>query len=282
MKKKTSTIILIIVFLAGLGLMLYPTVSNLVNKAHQSVAINSYQKQVAKMSQEEFHNILASARAYNKTITSNEFPRNSDDLEGNAEYLASIDPSGNGMIGYLKIDSINLRMPIYHTTKESILQIGAGHIPTTSLPVGGESTHAVITGHRGLPRAKLFTDLDKVKIGDVFYIYVLDDILAYKVDSIKTVLPENTEDLQIVQGKDYVSLVTCTPYGINTHRLIIRGERIPYDASAAQEYENTQRTENTISPAQIALIAATAAVIIAFIILLIIIIKKKKRKEEEE
>lgn len=231
MKKKLPTIILICVFFIGLGLMLYPVVSNLVNRAHQTYAIDSYNRQIAKMSKKDFQSILKDARSYNLTITANEFPRNQSDLDGNNDYQAAINPSGNGMIGYLKIDSIKLRMPIYHTTKESVLQVGVGHIPTTSLPVGGKSTHAVLTGHRGLPSAKLFTDLDKVKIGDVFYIYVLNDILAYKVDQIKTVLPENTSDLEIVQGKDYVSLVTCTPYGINTHRLVVRGERVPYEST---------------------------------------------------
>ena len=175
MKKHLSTIILVLVFLAGLGMVLYPTVSDLVNKAHQSVAIDSYEQKISEMTKEDFHRILEDARKYNHTITTNEFPRNQSDLDGNDDYQAAVNPSGNGMIGYLKIDVINLRIPIYHTTKESILQKAVGHIPTTSLPVGGKGTHAVLTGHRGLPSARLFTDLDKVKVGDVFYIYVLDD-----------------------------------------------------------------------------------------------------------
>lgn len=277
MKKRLSTIILIVVFVAGLGLMLYPTLSDLINKAHQSVAINSYDKQVAKLSKDDFRQILSDARNYNKTVTSNEFPRDERDLEGNDEYRAAVNPSGNGMIGYLKIDSIDVRMAIYHTTKEAILQSGVGHVPTTSLPVGGLSTHAVLTGHRGLPSARLFTDLDKVKIGDRFYIYVLDDILAYEVDQIKTVLPTDTRDLQIVPGKDYVTLVTCTPYGINTHRLLVRGFRVPYDETVRETQSETV-VKQKIPTDQLAVMIAAPCFVIFLIIILII--KKKRRRED--
>lgn len=277
MKKRLSTIIIIVVFLVGLGLMLYPTVSDLVNRAHQSYAISSYEAQVAKMSKDDFRKILTDARTYNTTVTSNEFPRDDRDMIGNDDYLSAINPSGNGMIGYLKIDSIGLRMPIYHTTKESVLQAGVGHIPTTSLPVGGINTHAVLTGHRGLPTAKLFTDLDKVKTGDVFYIYVLDDILAYKVDQIKTVAPTDTNDLQIVPGKDYVTLVTCTPYGINTHRLIVRGERVPYEETVGEQAANVTRTVSGPPDQLVAFVIALAVTLAALIAL--IILKSKKRRD---
>ncbi len=275
MKKRISTILLIVVFVAGLGLMLYPTLSDLVNKAHQSVAINSYDKQVAKLSKEDYRKILNDARQYNKTVTSNEFPRDERDLEGNDEYRAAVNPSGNGMIGYLKIDSIDVRLAIYHTTKESLLQTGVGHVPTTSLPVGGKNTHAVLTGHRGLPSARLFTDLDKVKTGDRFYIYVLDDILAYEVDQIKTVVPTDTRDLQIVQGKDYVTLVTCTPYGINSHRLLVRGHRVTYDEKMREELAETVEVSK-LSAEQLAIFVAGLSVALLIIVILII----KKRREE--
>ncbi len=277
MKKRLPTIILIIVFITGLGLMLYPTVSNLVNKAHQSIAINSYDKQIKKLSKEEFRKMLSDAREYNHTITTNEFPRDERDLKGNQEYHNSINPSGNGMIGYLRIDAISLRMPIYHTTDEKVLQIGVGHVPTTSLPVGGEGTHAVLTGHRGLPSARLFTDLDKLKTGDRFLIYVLDDILAYEIDQIKTVTPTDTRDLQIVPGRDYVTLVTCTPYGINTHRLIVRGKRIPYE-KASFESENTERRVSFLSEELIIILAVSAWLTLFYIIRLLI--KKKRRRED--
>lgn len=278
MKKHLSTVILVLVFLAGLGLVMYPTVSDLVNKAHQSVAIDDYEKKISNMTKDDFHKILEDARLYNHTITTNEFPRNESDLEGNDEYKAAVNPSGNGMIGYLKIDSIKLRIPIYHTTKESVLQKAVGHIPTTSLPVGGKGTHAVLTGHRGLPSARLFTDLDKVRTGDIFYIYVLDDILAYKVDLIKTVLPAQVNDLQIVPGKDYVTLVTCTPYGINTHRLIVRGERVPYE-EAVEQQKTVEPVVGKLPQEQIAVLAVAPVLILLLIIILIL--KKKKRRNAQ-
>ncbi|MBR6939791.1 MAG: class C sortase [Clostridia bacterium] len=277
MKKHLSTIIVIVVFVIGLGLMLYPVVSDLLNKAHQSYAISSYDKQVAKMSKEDFHRILTDARSYNKTVTQNEFPRDDRDVKGNDEYLKAINPSGNGMIGYLKIETINVKMPIYHTTKESVLQIGVGHIPTTSLPVGGLNTHAVLTGHRGLPSAKLFTDLDKVKLGDRFQIIVLDDTLNYEVVQIKTVLPTDTADLQIVPGKDYVTLVTCTPYGINTHRLLVRGERVETIEESAEVTSEAVRIDPlTVAP------VVLAPVLLAWIILMLTRpVKKKKTKDNK-
>ncbi|MBR0122045.1 MAG: class C sortase [Clostridia bacterium] len=278
MKKHLSTVILVLVFLAGLGLVMYPTVSDLVNKAHQSVAIDDYEKKISNMTKDDFHKILEDARLYNHTITTNEFPRNESDLEGNDEYKAAVNPSGNGMIGYLKIDSIKLRIPIYHTTKESVLQKAVGHIPTTSLPVGGKGTHAVLTGHRGLPSARLFTDLDKVRTGDIFYIYVLDDILAYKVDLIKTVLPAQVNDLQIVPGKDYVTLVTCTPYGINTHRLIVRGERVPYE-EAVEQQKTVEPVVGKLPQEQIAVLAV--APVLVLLLIIILILKKKKRRNAQ-
>ncbi len=277
MKKRLSTIILIAVFLVGLGLMMYPTVSNIINNAHQTVAIDTYDKQIASMSKDDFHNILEDARLYNRTITTNEFPRDERDLEGNAEYHNAMNPSDNGMMGYLKIDAIKLKMPIYHTTKESVLQKGVGHMPTTSLPVGGINTHAVLTGHRGLPSAKLFTDLDKLVVGDVFYIYVLDDILAYKIDQIKTVVPTDTRDLQIIKGQDHVTLVTCTPYGINTHRLLVRGTRVPYD-STINVTRQTVQPVRLVSPTAMALIIAGGIMLLFFIILLLLKLKEKRRE----
>ena len=280
MKKHFSTLLLIIVFLAGLGLMMYPTVSDMVNKAHQTVAIDSYEEELSKLSNEDFSSILEEARKYNSALTTNEFPKNSEDLDGNEEYKKAMNPAGNGMMGYVKIDAINLKMPVYHTTKESVLQSGIGHIPTTSLPVGGESTHAVLTGHRGLSSARLFTDLDKIQLGDVFFIYVLDDILAYQVDQIKTVLPEQTQDLQIIEGEDHVTLVTCTPYGVNTHRLLIRGTRIPYSAELEKTVEEQSETRSGLTMEQLVLIIGAPLLTVLFIIVLISTKKPKKRRDD--
>ena len=280
MKKHFSTLLLIIVFLAGLGLMMYPTVSDMVNKAHQTVAIDSYEEELSKLSNEDFSSILEEARKYNSALTTNEFPKNSEDLDGNEEYKKAMNPAGNGMMGYVKIDAINLKMPVYHTTKESVLQSGIGHIPTTSLPVGGESTHAVLTGHRGLSSARLFTDLDKIQLGDVFFIYVLDDILAYQVDQIKTVLPEQTQDLQIIEGEDHVTLVTCTPYGVNTHRLLIRGTRISYSAELEKTVEEQSETRSGLTMEQLVLIIGAPLLTVLFIIVLISTKKPKKRRDD--
>ncbi|MBQ5995278.1 MAG: class C sortase [Clostridia bacterium] len=281
MKKHLTTVILIIVFVAGLGLMMYPTVSDLVNKAHQSAAIDSYEDKISQLSTEDYSSILDNARSYNSKLTTNEFPQNSEDLIGNEEYNAAVNPSGNGMMGYIKIDSIDLRMPIYHSTRESVLQSGIGHIPTTSLPVGGEGTHAVLTGHRGLPSAKLFTDLDKLKTGDIFYIYVLDDILAYQIDQIKTVLPVETQDLQIIEGEDHVTLVTCTPYGVNTHRLLIRGTRIPYSVAVEESSKAGTDTHKSISLELLVLIIGAPVLTALFIFVLIKTKNTKKRRDDD-
>lgn len=272
MKKHLTTILLILVFLSGLGLLMYPTISDFINKAHQSAAIDTYEQQISSLSKEDYSEMLGAARAYNQRITTNEFPSNDIDLAGNTEYMKALNPNGNGMMGYIKIDKIDVRIPIYHTSTNPILQIGIGHMPMTSLPVGGTSTHSVLLGHRGLPSSKLFSDLDQMKIDDVFYIYVLDEILAYKVDQIKIVEPTDTSDLQIVKGQDYVTLVTCTPYGINSHRLLVRGVRIPYESTIADKY-NVSSEAHIVDPEQAAAFLG-APILIA--LLVIILIKRKK------
>lgn len=280
MKKHFSTVILIIVFVIGLGLLMYPTLSDLVNRAHQSVAVDTYEEEVSKLSDKDYSEILNIARDYNGALRANEFPKNVEDLEGNEEYKKALNPAGNGMMGYIKIDAINVNLPIYHTTKETVLQSGIGHIPTTSLPVGGKGTHAVLTGHRGLPSSKLFTDLDKLTEGDIFYIYVLDDILAYKIDRIKTVLPTQTQDLQIIKGEDHVTLVTCTPYGVNTHRLLIRGTRIPYEEAVKESANKKNDGRNKLSTEQIMLYIGAPLLTVLFIVVLISTRKNKKRRDD--
>lgn len=272
MKKHITTILLIVVFLAGLGLLMYPTISDFINKAHQSAAIDSYEQQIANLSKKDYSEMLGAARAYNQRITTNEFPANDSDLAGNADYMNALNPGGNGIMGYIKIDKIDVRIPIYHTSTNPVLQIGIGHMPMTSLPVGGTSTHSVLLGHRGLPSSKLFSDLDKMQIDDVFYIYVLDEVLAYKVDQIKTVEPTDTSDLQIVKGQDYVTLVTCTPYGINSHRLLVRGVRILYESTIADKY-NVSSEAHVVDPEQA---AAFLGAPILITLLIIILVKRKK------
>lgn len=231
-KGSLSTVILIVVFLIGLSLLLYPTVSDYWNKFHQSQAIAEYVEAVADMDDDTYDQMLADAHAYNDSLTrrSNSYIL-SDEHEKRYDELLNV--SGLGIMGYIEIPEINCSLPIYHGTDAAVLQIAIGHIEWSSLPVGGASTHCVLSGHRGLPSAKLFTDLDKLEIGDTFMLRVLDEVLTYEVDQILIVEPEDTSALLIEPGMDYCTLVTCTPYGVNTHRLLVRGHRVANGANAS-------------------------------------------------
>lgn len=209
--------------------MLYPAVSNLVNEKHQSSVIAGYKQEADAIGAEQRAAELRKAQQYNAELLSMLSVMETDEIEHSEEYLNRLNLSGSGVMGSIDIDKINVHLPIYHGTSDSVLQVGAGHLAVTSLPVGGGGTHAIISAHTGLPSAKLFTDLDELKTGDMFKINVLDEILVYKVDQIKVVEPYDTADMRIFEGKDYVTLLTCTPYGINTHRLLVRGVRIPYE-----------------------------------------------------
>ena len=225
MKKHLSTIVFIFVLMAGLSLLLYPTVSDFWNSLHQSRAIAGYDEAVASLDQESYEEYWNQAVAYNERLwhKSSRYYLTDEEQE---EYRSMLNISGNGIMGYIQIPSINVSLPIYHGTDESILQVAVGHIEASSLPVGGESTHCVMSGHRGLPSARLFTDLDQLVEGDIFMLQVLNETLTYQVDQIRIVLPEEIEELDMIRGKDYCTLVTCTPYGINTHRMLVRGIRI--------------------------------------------------------
>lgn len=225
MKKKWSAIFLSLLFFAGLAILLYPSVSNWLNSKEQSETIDKYLEAVAQITEEDYNIIWTEAQDYNRSLY-NQVNRYHLTEEEYAVYMSLLNISGNGVMGYLEIPQINLRVPIYHGTEESVLQVAAGHIAGSSLPVGGESTHCVLSGHRGLPSAKLFTDLDQLQKGDTFMLKVLNKTLVYEVDQILVVEPENISAMEIVEGKDYCTLMTCTPYGINTHRLLIRGHRI--------------------------------------------------------
>ena len=225
MRKHLSTIVLVILLLIGLSLLLYPTVSDYWNSFHQTRAIATYAENVAALDNASYDAIWDAARQYNRNLCSrsNSFLLSE---EQKAEYESLLDISGQGVMGYIEIPEIDVSLPIYHGTEDPVLQVAVGHLEWTSLPVGGESTHCVLSGHRGLPSAKLFTDLDKLREGDTFLLRVLDEILTYEVDQILIVEPQDTAALEIAEGEDYCTLVTCTPYGINTHRLLVRGHRI--------------------------------------------------------
>lgn len=232
MKRIIGNILPIAVILIGLGFLLYPSVSNFLVELNGSRAVASYDEAVADMDEQRYEELMSQALAYNERLAAS--ASGIDLLEAEAgsgltsEYEQLLDVTGTGMMGYITIPKIGITMPIYHGVSEPVLQVGAGHLPDTSLPVGGASSHCVLSGHRGLPSAKLFTDLDQLAEGDIFYLKVLDQVLAYKVYAIETVLPTETSSLAIQQGRDLVTLVTCTPYGVNSHRLLIHAERTDY------------------------------------------------------
>ena len=274
---KISTIILILVFLVGLSLLLYPTVSNYWNALHQSQAIVEYSQEVEKMDQELYEKLWSEAIQYNKTLTNhpNRFEMTEEEKQ---EYDKLLNVSGNGIMGYIEIPAIDCFLPIYHGTNEAVLQTSIGHLEGSSLPIGGAGTHCVVSGHRGLPSARLFTDLDKLKEGDRFVLKVLDRTLTYEVDQILTVDPYDLEALAIDPQQDYCTLVTCTPYGINTHRLLVRGRRVE-DIAQTQETQAVREKE-PVKPAVLISLAAGLAVIIWIIVLLVKARRKNRRNIE--
>lgn len=224
-KSRIYSLILAGMLIAGAALLLYPSMSDYWNRLHASKAISHYSQNVAEMDEAEYQMLLQEAQAFNILLAERKNPYTiSDNLMEVYKNLLNLDDSG--LIGYIEIPAINCRAAIYRTAEERVLQKGIGHLPWTSFPVGGESTHTVLSGHRGLPSAKLFSNLDKVEKGDYFYIHVLDEVLQYQIDQILVVEPKETEALLVIPEKDYCTLVTCTPYGINTHRMLVRGERV--------------------------------------------------------
>ena len=220
------TIILVSVMLAGIGLLAYPSLADYWNSFHQSRAVMSYAEHVSDMNAEEYNRLLSEAQAYNERFVENGLNWHLTEEE-KAEYESVLDVDGSGVMGYIRIPKIDVMLPVYHGTEERILQTSIGHLEGSSLPVGGEGTHCLLSGHRGLPSARLFTDLDQLREGDTFTITVLNDTLTYEVDHIWIVEPEDLSHLTIEAGNDLCTLITCTPYGINTHRLLVRGHRIP-------------------------------------------------------
>ncbi len=272
MKKGSfSTILLILILLAGLSLLLYPTVSDYWNSFHQSKAIASYAEQVAGLDNDIYEQLWADARDYNAAL-----PQKTDRYtmtdEDRAEYESLLNVSGNGIIGYIEIPAIGCSLPIYHGTDESVLQIAVGHIEGTSLPTGGSGTHSVLSGHRGLPSAKLFTDLDKLNTGDDFILRVLDETLTYEVDQILIVLPHEMDALEIAPVMDYCTLVTCTPYGINSHRMLVRGHRI----ENAEEARTVRVTADATQIEPLIVVPVMAAPIL-LLLLIVLLIPKKHR-----
>lgn len=269
MKKRISTIALIVVFLAGLSLLLYPSVSNWWNQYHSSHAIADYTEKLQQLDSDECARLLRAASAYNDALRKKLTPALTD--EERADYEALLNVTGDGIMGHVEIPSIGVSLPIYHGTDTEILQVAVGHLDWTSLPVGGESTHCVLSGHRGLPSASLFTDLDRMVVGDVFTITVLNETLTYEVDRILIVEPEDASALTIEEGRDLCTLLTCTPYGINSHRLLVRGHRI----------ENAAKTANLTADAvqlEPLIVAPVIAMPILLVLLMFLLCTGKKKK----
>jgi len=275
MRKHLTTIIIIVMFIVGLSVLLYPAVSNYINQKHASRVISEYNDKSEKMRNDEIEKIFAKAQDYNRRLEKE--PGGFYNPARVSGYSETLDISGTGIMGYVDIDRIGVELPIYHTVDDSVLSIGAGHLEGTSLPVGGESTHCVLSGHRGLPSAKLFTDLDELEQGDEFTITVINKKLTYRIDQIKTVLPTETDDLQIVKGKDYCTLMTCTPYGINSHRLILRGVRI----ETAEEKPGVfvKNEAFVIDPLVVTPIVAMPMLVI---VLVFVIVKDRRAKKKND
>lgn len=271
--KKFIDYLLILILIAGFFLLIYPTAADYWNSMHQTTAIATYVEAARKLD-DEYDDILAAAQDYNTRLAQGEQIKRFT-MEKLQEYYALLNIGGDGMMGFVTIPSIDVKLPIYHGTDDAVLSIGAGHLEWTSLPVGGFSSHCAISGHRGLPSARLFTDLDRLREGERFTLSIMDEVLTYEIDKISIVDPEDTKELEIVPGMDYVSLVTCTPYGINSHRLIVRGHRVE------TEVVQTIRVSADgvfIDPMQV---APFAAVPILIIVLLGVFFPGKKRRKDE-
>lgn len=276
-KRNLSTLILILVFLVGLAILLYPTVSDWWNSRVQSRAIVDYEAVLEGLDEEDYADEFERADAYNAALGALAFPLT--DYEQAEGYEDALNVAGTGMMGYLEIPRINVKLPIYHGTDSSVLNVAVGHLEGTSLPVGGEGTHCVLSAHRGLPSAKLFTNLDKLEEGDTFTITVLDRLLTYEVDQIRIVEPEEVGELAIQEGKDYVTLLTCTPYGINTHRLLVRGHRID---NATEDKVVIQSEAYELDSTMLAPVVAAPLLLILLIILLVKYRKPKERRSSHK
>ena len=279
MKNKLINIFLILALVAGLSLLLYPTVSDYWNSLHASQAVASYDQAVKSMDEGKYDELLQRAGQYNRDLflRGTLFALTDEERE---DYNSQLDIDGSGVMGYIEIPTIKVSLPIYHGTSDDVLQVAVGHLEWSSLPVGGESTHCVLSGHRGLPSAKLFTNLDQLTEGDLFVIRTLDEVLTYEVDRILIVLPSELQALAAEEGKDLCTLVTCTPYGINSHRLLVRGHRV--ETSLAQLSVRISADALVIDPYIVAPIVAAPMLLILLILMLATTSPKHKKRKGAE
>ena len=294
MKKKTMrrllNVVFALMFLAGFLILAYPTISDQWNTYRQSRLISSYEETVSTLEPEDFSDEWARAQAFNDTLTENNiygdvFTGEDEGIE-DTEYWSVLNVAGDGVMGYLSIPKINVKLSIYHGTSEDVLQTGVGHLDGTKLPIGGESTHCVLSAHRGLPSARLFTDIDQLEKGDRFYIHVLDEVLAYEVDLIHDMVDKDdmdamSEALAIVDGEDHVTLFTCTPYGVNTHRLLVRGERVPYNGEEEVAVTPAESMVRAVQNYYMLYLVLGLSVTLLIILILRCLIRPKRRKKSD-
>lgn len=285
--KKILNVVFALMFVAGFLLLTYPTISDQWNTYRQSRLISSYEDTVSAMEPEDFSEEWEKARAFNDTLTENNiygdvFAGEDEDLE-DTEYWSVLNAAGDGVMGYISIPKINVKLSIYHGTSDDILQTGVGHLDGTKLPIGGESTHCVLAAHRGLPSARLFTDIDQLEKGDRFYIHVLDEVLAYEVDQIYDMVDKDDMEtlesaMSIVDGEDHVTLFTCTPYGVNTHRLLVRGVRVPYEGEEDVAATPTETMVRAVQDYYMLYLVLGLSVTLLVILILRCLIRPKRRK----
>lgn len=285
--KKILNVVFALMFVAGFLLLTYPTISDQWNTYRQNQLISSYEETVSTMEPEDFSEEWEKARAFNDTLTENNiygdvFAGEDEDLE-DTEYWSVLNAAGDGVMGYISIPKINVKLSIYHGTSDDILQTGVGHLDGTKLPIRGESTHCVLAAHRGLPSARLFTDIDQLEKGDRFYIHVLDEVLAYEVDQIYDMVDKDDMEtlesaMSIVDGEDHVTLFTCTPYGVNTHRLLVRGVRVPYEGEEDVAATPTETMVRAVQDYYMLYLVLGLSVTLLVILILRCLIRPKRRK----
>lgn len=273
-KRDYTNLILVLIFFIGLSVLLYPAVSDYWNSKVQSRAIVNYEAMLANLTPEDYSQVFAAADAYNEQIRQVDYPlMYHENVPG---YFEILDVTGNGIMGYVTIEKLQVELPIYHGTSEAVLNVAAGHLQGTSFPVGGPSTHSVLSAHRGLPSAKLFTDLDKLEVGDVFTVTVLDRVLTYQIDQILIVKPNEVDALYVTEGEDYCTLITCTPYGINTHRLLVRGTRVD-----TPEVKNIYIASDAY-PIDSLILAPIVAAPMLLILLILLLVKHPGKKPDTQ
>ncbi len=272
MKQRIMTCFVILILIAGLSLLLYPSISNYINKVRHRRAVFDYTSEVETLSDEQYRRILEAAMAYNAALAENPVSFMGMSDQQRLDYESQLDITGTGIMGYITIEKSDISLPIYHGTSEAVLQVGVGHIEGSSLPVGGQSAHCLLSGHRGLPSAMLFTNIDKLERGDTFALHVLEETFVYEVDDIRVVEPQDVSSLGIYPGKDYCTLITCTPYGINSHRLLVRGVRKPLSPmDERMELQSGARRVNIL------LVIAVVEVPVLVITLMVMAISRRRR-----